>query len=96
MKEKCCLILTVFHPSYSLCKPVLKKKLSCWLSLLGSYAKDLPRGICELYAGVLQSEKELAVLSRAHSVKKCLEIKFNLSTVAFYKIPVTTSKQTID
>ena len=39
--------------------------------------------ICELYAGVLQSERELAVLSRGY-------------TVAFHEIPVTTSNQTID
>ena len=51
--------------------------------------------IGELYEGVLRMERELAVLSRAH----CCEInvwKVNLSKVAFYEIPVTTSKQTID
>ena len=53
--------------------------------------------ICELYAEVLQSEREFAVLSRSH----CCEISARksslfLSTVDFYETPVTTSKQTID
>ena len=46
--------------------------------------------VSELYAGILQIE--FAVLSRAH----CWKYMFNLSTVALYETPVTTSKQMVD
>ena len=42
------------------------------------------------------SGRRAAGLLLAKPINKCLEIKFNLSTVAFHEIPVTTSKQTID
>ena len=43
-----------------------------------------------------ESKESLQCYPALIAVNKRMEIKFNLYKVAFYKIPGTTSKQTID